>query len=110
MATIINAARLGSAGPTMAVDILTLDVLSAAVIGGVSITGGKGTIIGAVAGAFFMAILSDVFILMGTPYATGLIIRGAILVLAISIDSLSNKESIQNIEKILLNKLTKNGK
>jgi ribose transport system permease protein len=59
-----------------------LDSLAAAVIGGTSLSGGSGTIIGTAGGAFFLALLFSYLRFIGLPYSNQLIVQGAILALA----------------------------
>jgi len=55
----------GVADPTQGGDTLTLESIAAAVIGGTSLLGGSGTIIGALAGSLLIAVLEDGLILVG---------------------------------------------
>ena len=55
----------GVADPTQGGDTLTLESIAAAVIGGTSLLGGSGTIIGALAGSLLIAVLQDGLILVG---------------------------------------------
>jgi len=84
-------ARLGSASASMGPETLVLDVISAAVIGGVSIYGGKGTIHGVLFGALFITIIGNSMNLLGVTYFTTLIIKGAIIVIATGVDALRAK-------------------
>jgi len=92
IAAIISTARLGSASPAMGSDALVLDVISSAVIGGVSIYGGTGTVLGAVVGAIFITIISNIMNLLGVSYYTTLAIKGLIIVLATGLDRLRRRQ------------------
>ncbi len=59
-----------------------LDSLAAAVIGGTSLSGGTGTVIGTAGGAFFLALLFSFLRFIGLPYSNQLVVQGAILALA----------------------------
>jgi ribose/xylose/arabinose/galactoside ABC-type transport system permease subunit len=63
-----------------------LDVIAAAVIGGVSLSGGRGTILGAVIGSMLMGILRNGLVLLNvSPYWQQVAI-GAVIVLAVMLD------------------------
>ena len=82
LAGIILAARLGS-GSSNAGPGFELDVIAAVVLGGTSLFGGRGTIVGTVLGALTVAVIGNGLILAHmspflTPIVTGLIILVAI--------------------------------
>ena len=62
-----------------------LSVIAAAVLGGTSLFGGKGTVIGSVIGALMIGVINNGLILMGLEYPQQLIARGSIIVLAVAI-------------------------
>ena len=68
-----------------------LDVIAAVVIGGTSLTGGEGTIIGAVIGAAIMAILKNAFVLLHLPAFVQTITIGIVIILAVATDTLRNR-------------------
>tara|TARA_B100002051_G_C16655513_1_gene596283 strand:+ start:308 stop:1270 length:963 start_codon:yes stop_codon:yes gene_type:complete len=70
-----------------------LSVIAAAVLGGTSLFGGKGTVIGSVIGALMIGVINNGLILMGLEYPQQLIARGAIIVLAVAISE-SGKNKI----------------
>lgn len=91
IAGIIYTARLGSAAPDAARGY-ELYAIAACVIGGTSLSGGRGTIFGAIIGALIMASLdSGMSILNVDPFFQD-IIKGAVLVLAVYLDVASKKE------------------
>ena len=59
-----------------------LDSIVAAVIGGVALSGGKGTLAGAVVGALILVLLFNIVIILGLPVQAQLVIKGAIIVVA----------------------------
>ncbi|MGV4796842.1 ABC transporter permease subunit [Rhizobium sp. F40D2] len=67
-----------------------LSVIAAAVLGGTSLFGGKGTVIGTVVGALMIGLINNGLILMGLEFSQQLIARGAIIILAVA---LSQKQS-----------------
>lgn len=84
LAGIISAARLGSAGPDMGA-LLEVDAIAASVIGGASLSGGRGTILGACSGALIMASLDNGMSLRNVPDSTQAIVKGIVLVTAVGI-------------------------
>ncbi len=82
---LVLVARLDSAPPT-AEQGLELDVIAAAVIGGTSLLGGRGTIAGAFVGAVLMESLANGMSLMNLPSAYQLIAVGLVLLLAVYAD------------------------
>lgn len=85
VAGLVLTARLNAA-TTSAGQGMELDVIAAAVIGGTSLMGGEGTIIGAVIGALIMASLDNGMSLMNTNITYQYIIKGLILLLAVWVD------------------------
>ncbi|MBP7056801.1 MAG: sugar ABC transporter permease [Candidatus Omnitrophica bacterium] len=82
---LVLTARLNAA-TTSAGQGMELDVIAAAVIGGTSLMGGEGTIIGSVVGALIMASLDNGMSLMDTNITYQYIIKGLILLLAVWVD------------------------
>ena len=62
-----------------------LSVIAAAVLGGTSLFGGKGTVIGSIMGALMIGLINNGLILMGLEFSQQLIARGAIISLAVAI-------------------------
>lgn len=90
VAGVIMTARLGSASVTAGLG-LELQVITAVIIGGASLQGGEGTVLGAFLGSILMAIIISALTLLGiNPNAQELII-GATLLLAVLADTLSKK-------------------
>ena len=90
VAGIIYTARLGSASPD-AGTLLELDAIAACVIGGASLMGGRGTVLGACLGALFMASLDNGMSLRNVPDFIQDITKGAILVTAVGLDLLGRR-------------------
>lgn len=85
LAGIITAARLGSGDANAAAD-LALSVITAVVIGGTDLLGGKGSIIGTVVGAILMGVITNGLTLLGlSPYIVP-IVTGALLIIVIWIN------------------------
>ncbi len=81
---------LGSGQPTLGSDWL-LQVVAATIIGGASLTGGEGKIIGTVTGVLLLGILTNGLTMIHvSPYWRGLFI-GAVVILAVYLDVVRNK-------------------
>lgn len=78
-------ARLGAGRPTLGSNLL-MDVIGAAVIGGVSLMGGRGRITGAALGVLFFVVLTNALNLMGLEFYTIMWIKGAVILAAVAID------------------------
>ena len=63
-----------------------LDVIAAAVIGGTSLSGGEGTVIGTLIGAAIMAVVRNAFVLLGLPLYLQVMIIGVVILLAVGLD------------------------
>ena len=90
IAAVIYTARVGSAGPD-AGTLLELDAIAACVIGGASLAGGRGTVLGACLGALFMASLDNGMSLKNVPDFVQDVIKGGILVVAVGFDVMSKR-------------------
>ena len=90
LAGIVYASRIATASSTVG-DLKELGAITAAILGGASLAGGKGTIAGALIGVFFMALMQNVLIIMRVSSEWQGIILGAVLVLAVAVDSLMNR-------------------
>lgn len=78
-------ARVGSGEPTLGAE-LPLESIAAAVVGGVSLRGGEGTLTGATLGAIFFVFLRNGMDLIGISSYVQMVITGLILILAIIVD------------------------
>jgi ribose transport system permease protein len=70
-----------------------LDVIAAAVIGGISMSGGEGNILGVVLGALLMGILKNMFVQLAVSGYWQTIILGLVIVGAVMIDSIRKKQT-----------------
>ncbi|MEJ7617510.1 MAG: sugar ABC transporter permease [Pyrinomonadaceae bacterium] len=91
VAGVIYTARVGSASPDAGV-LLELDAIAACVIGGASLMGGRGTVVGACVGALFMASLNNGMSLLNVENYAQDIVKGAILVIAVGLDMIGRSE------------------
>jgi putative multiple sugar transport system permease protein len=85
LAGIIVAARLNSATPN-AGDGMELDVIAACFIGGASASGGIGTVIGAVVGAFLVGVLNNGMSILGVGIDWQKVVKGLVLLAAVLFD------------------------
>lgn len=92
LAGMIVAARLNSATPN-AGEGFELDVIAACFIGGASATGGIGTIIGAVVGAFLIGVMNNGMSLLGVGIDWQQAIKGFVLLLAVFFDVYNKNKS-----------------
>ncbi len=63
-----------------------LNAIAAAVLGGTSLSGGRGTILGTIVGAFVIGVLGDGLIILGVSDFWQTVIKGLVIVLAVAID------------------------
>jgi ribose transport system permease protein len=82
---VFNAAYLGSADPNAGIG-LELSAIAAAVIGGTSLMGGRGSIIGAFAGVLIISVLQNGLAQIGVSEPTKRLITGAVIIIAVLID------------------------
>lgn len=87
LAGIIFSARVLSAQPT-AGQSYELDAIAAVVLGGTSLMGGRGRVVGTLVGALIIGVLTNGLVLMNVPFFYQLIVKGVVIVIAVAIDSL----------------------
>jgi len=85
--------RLTVGDPTVAVG-LELDVIAAVVIGGGSLAGGEGSVLGTMVGALIMTVIASGCTQKGLPNWVQEIITGAIIVVAVAIDRLRHRRTL----------------
>lgn len=91
LAGIMLTSRISAGQPSMGV-MYELDAIAAAVIGGTSLSGGIGTIPGTIIGALIIGVLNNSLDLMNVSSYWQQILKGAIIVTAVMIDSRKNKK------------------
>ena len=89
---VMEFSRLTVGDPTVAVG-LELDIIAAVVIGGGSLSGGEGSILGSMIGVFIMAFLRNGCTMMGWPNYIQEIIIGVIIVAAVSLDQIRHRRA-----------------
>jgi ribose transport system permease protein len=87
LAGLLLAARLNTAVPTAGQN-LELTVIAAAVLGGASLAGGEGTVLGAVLGVAFLALLSNALTLLNVSIFWQIVTTGIVLIVAVTLDML----------------------
>ena len=92
VASMIETSRTVSAQPTAGIG-LELDIIAAVVIGGASLNGGRGTILGTIIGTLLISFLRNGCTLLGISTNIQLIVIGAIIVIAVSVDQLARGKS-----------------
>lgn len=87
IASVMQYAKLSQGDPTAAIG-MELDIIAAVVVGGGSLNGGKGSLLGTLFGALIMAVLRNGCNLVGIPNFVQNIVIGAIIIAAVGIDRL----------------------
>lgn len=93
LAGLMLTARFGSASVTVGTGI-ELRVITACIIGGASLSGGEGSVLGAFLGALFMAMLANALNLLGVDVYWQSFITGLILILAVVFDVLNERRKV----------------
>jgi putative multiple sugar transport system permease protein len=92
IAGIVYSARSSAAQPA-AGNMFELDAIAACFIGGAAVTGGIGTVTGAMVGGLIMAVMSNGMSLMGIDQSTQQIVKGIVLLLAVAFDVWNKKRA-----------------
>lgn len=87
---VILAARFGAASVN-AGETLPLDVITAVVIGGASLSGGSGTVLGAMLGVFLIQLINNAFNLLGVNVYWQPIVQGSVLIMAVAADAIATR-------------------
>jgi len=87
---LIYVGRLASVEITVGQD-LPLSAIAATVIGGTSVKGGKGSVVGTMAGVLFIAIMKNGVVLLGIPSLWEKAVVGFLIIISVIIDLLINK-------------------
>jgi len=93
IAGLMQLSRLTQGDPTVAIG-LELDVIAAVVIGGASLSGGSGSILGSMIGALIMAVLRNGSNQSGWPTYMQEIIIGIVIIIAVAVDHLRQRRSV----------------
>ena len=85
VAGLLVSSRLNSAQPALGLGY-ELDAIAAAVIGGTSLAGGRGTVLGTIIGAFIMSVLTNGLRVMGVQEEWKIVVTGVIIIIAVYVD------------------------
>jgi ribose transport system permease protein len=87
---VLMASRLNSAQPALGAGY-ELDAIAAVVIGGTSLSGGEGSILGTIIGAFIISTLTNGLRIMSVPQEWQIVVTGCIVILAVFLDILRRR-------------------
>ncbi len=91
LAGVVIASRLNSAQPALGAGY-ELDAIAAVVIGGTSLSGGEGTILGTIIGAFIISTLTNGLRILSVPQEWQMVVTGAIVILAVYADIIRRRK------------------
>jgi erythritol transport system permease protein len=87
---LIIASQLEAAHPATG-ESFELNAIAAVVLGGTSLLGGRGSILGSLIGAFVIGVLSDGLVMLGVSEFWQMVIKGTVIVLAVAVDQLQSR-------------------
>ncbi len=87
---LIIASQLLAAHPATG-ESFELNAIAAVVLGGTSLSGGRGTVGGTLIGAFVIGVLSDGLVLLGVSEFWQIVIKGVVIILAVVVDQLQQR-------------------
>jgi len=90
IASLLSVARTGVGDPN-AGQTENLDAITAVVLGGTSLFGGRGVILGSLAGAVVVGVLRNGLTLMGVSSVYQVLVTGILVIVAVTVDQLSRK-------------------
>ncbi len=90
LAGVLIASRLNSAQPALGAGY-ELDAIAAVVIGGTSLSGGEGSILGTIIGAFIISTLTNGLRILSVPQEWQMVVTGGIVILAVFLDILRRR-------------------
>ncbi len=91
IAGVVIGARLNSAQPSLGLGY-ELDAIAAAVIGGTSLSGGEGSILGTVIGAFIISTLTNGLRILSVPQEWQTVVTGGIVIVAVYLDIVRRRQ------------------
>jgi ribose transport system permease protein len=92
IAGLLVSSRLDSAQPALGLGY-ELEAIAATVIGGTSLAGGRGTMLGTIIGAFILSVLLNGLRVMGFAEEWKIVVTGIVIILAVFVDTLLRKRS-----------------
>lgn len=81
----------GAVGDPKIGDMYELYAIAAVVVGGTSLSGGRGSVLGTLFGAIFIGVLNNGLMLLNVPDYWQLVVRGAVILAAVLLDQFKNK-------------------
>ena len=94
LAGLVIAAQLAAAHPATG-ETFELNAIAAVVLGGTSLSGGRGGVGGTLIGAFVIGVLSDGLILLGVSEFWQIVIKGLVIVVAVVIDQWASRSTVR---------------
>lgn len=91
VAGLLATARQNAADPKIGIGY-ELDSIAAVVIGGTSLSGGRGSILGTVLGCLIIGVLNNGLVLLGVSPDWQLVVKGLVILVAVAIDQLGRRE------------------
>ena len=91
LAGLVIAGQLAAAHPATG-ETFELNAIAAVVLGGTSLSGGRGGVGGTLIGAFVIGVLSDGLILLGVSEFWQIVIKGFVIVVAVVIDQWASRQ------------------
>jgi D-xylose transport system permease protein len=96
---VFDASRIGSVD-SGAGKAIVLSGVAAAVVGGVSLFGGRGRLVHAAIGAFVIAVIDNGLGLLGLPAGVNFLVTGGVLILAATVDAVSRKRGGTQLSRL----------
>lgn len=93
IAGVVYSSRSNGAQPG-AGNMFELDAIAACFIGGAAVTGGIGTVVGAMIGGMIMAVMTNGMQLLGVDFPTQQVVKGLVLLFAVAFDMINKKRSV----------------
>lgn len=98
LAAVVLSARLGSGQPTAGTGF-EMTVIAAVIVGGVSLSGGKGSLIGAMIGVLTLYVLSNGMVLMDVSSFWQDIMKGVLIILAVYVDERRRAQTARTLTR-----------
>ncbi len=92
VAGLLNSARINAAEPNAGFGY-ELDSIAAVVIGGTSLSGGRGSILNTVLGCLIIGVLNNGLVLLGVSPDWQLVVKGVVIIAAVAVDRAGRKEN-----------------
>ncbi|TNH04564.1 ABC transporter permease [Testudinibacter sp. TR-2022] len=93
LAGILATTRTGVGSPVFGIGF-ELDAIAAVVVGGASLSGGKGTVTNTLIGVLILSIISNLMNLLNIPGYHQQVVKGGIIILAVLLESLKNRQRL----------------